>query len=475
MDLSPVVDNVVSNLSDPLWEPLKEHLKSKISPLNFNNWFKPISAAKKRGGHFVISVPNKFIADWISDYYLELIEREVSSLANESLKVRFEISEEENLKISESTNGNGNGHGNGEVKVLKRDAPFSASAAQRCQTLPPLNAKYTFEGFVPGSGNQLAHAAAKSVAELPGGHYNPFFIYGGVGLGKTHLLNAIGIEVLKNNPRLRLVYLSAEQFMNEFINSVRNSRMETFRRKYRETCDMLLIDDVQFFGGKESTQEEFFHTFNELYNTQRQIILTGDKIPKEIRGLEERLLTRFEWGLVADIQPPDLETRIAILRKKAETDQIHLSNEVAMFLASHIKSNVRELEGALIRLNAFSSLTKSPITLDLAKEVLKNVFPAKGGPPSCTIEVIQQVVAEYYQIEVVDLKSSRRMRSFAHPRQVAMYLCKKHLKVSYPEIGHKFGGKDHTTVIHAFRKIEHLLEKDSDLQSDIAVLEQSIR
>ncbi len=469
MDLSPVVDNIVNNLSDPLWGPLKAQLRSKISPLNFNNWFKPISTAQKKGGHFVISVPNRFIADWISDYYLDLIEKEVSSLANEPLKVRFEIMEEE-IKISESNNGNGNGNHENEVQT-----PVSSPSPQRFQTLPPLNPKYTFESFVPGAGNQLAHAAAKSVAELPGGHYNPLFLYGGVGLGKTHLLNAVGLEVSKKNPYFRIVYISSEKFMNEFINGIRHEKMGEFRKKYREACDMLLIDDIQFLGGRESTQDEFFHTFNALYETQRQIIVTSDKIPKEIPGLEERLRSRFEWGLIADIQPPDLETRIAILRKKAESDQILLLNEVALFLASHIKSNVRELEGALIRLNAFASLTKSPITLDLTKEVLKNVFPAKELISSCTIEGIQQVVAKYYQINMTDLKSSRRMRHFAHPRQVAMYLCKKHLKVSFPEIGHKFGGKDHTTVIHACRKIELLLEKDSSLQSDIAVLEQSIR
>ncbi|MDP2600858.1 MAG: chromosomal replication initiator protein DnaA [Deltaproteobacteria bacterium] len=468
------MDKIVDKSPDPLWEDLKDQLKSKISPLNYNNWFKPISAAKKMGEHFVISVPNKFIADWISDYYLDLLEKEVSGLANELLKIRFEIEAELPKAVG---SGNGNGHGNGNGKETVPDpAPISIiPPIVRSQTISTLNPKYNFDSFVPGNGNQLAYAAAKAVAELPGGHYNPLFLYGGVGLGKTHLLNAIGLEISKKNPGFRIVYTSAEKFMNEFINNVRNNKMEDFRKKYRTCCDMLLVDDIQFFGGKESTQDEFFHTFNELHNTHRQLVLTGDKIPKDIRGIENRLLSRFEWGLLADVQPPDLESRIAILRKKAEADQIHLNNDVALFLASNVHSNVRELEGALIRLNAFASLTKSAISLDLAKEVLKNVFSAKPEGAPCTIETVQQVVAKYYQISIADLKSPRRMRGFAHPRQVAMYLCKKHLKVSFPEIGYKFGGKDHTTVIHACRKIETLLEKDANLQTDVAVLEQSLR
>lgn len=472
MDLSPVVDNVVSNNPDPLWEGLKEQLQSKISPLNYNNWFKPISAAKKKGEHFVISVPNKFIADWISDYYLDLLEKEVSHLANELLKIRFEIDE---VKLDTNGHGNGNGNGHNEEVQSQPEPPTTPQSVTRYQTIAPLNPKYTFDSFVPGNGNQLAHAAAKAVADLPGGHYNPLFLYGGVGLGKTHLLNAIGLEISKRNPNFRIVYTSAEKFMNEFIHSVRNSKMEEFRKKYRICCDMLLIDDIQFLGGKESTQDEFFHTFNDLHNTHRQIVVTGDKIPKDIPGLEERLHSRFEWGLIADVQPPDLESRIAILRKKGDADGIHLNNDVALFLATNVRSNVRELEGALIRLNAFASLTKSPISLDLAKEVLKNVFSSKPTSATCTIESIQQIVSKYYQISISDLKSPRRMRGFAHPRQVAMYLCKKHLKVSYPEIGHKFGGKDHTTVIHACRKIEALMEKDGNLQADVAVLEQNLR
>ncbi len=325
-----------------------------------------------------------------------------------------------------------------------------------------------------GGGNQLAHAAAKAVAKLPGAHYNPLFIYGGVGLGKTHLLHAIGNAVLKQYPEVKVICLSAEKFMIEFIHCLQNNQMVGFRKKYRN-CDLLLTDDIQFLGGKESTQHEFFHTFNDLHHSKRQIVVTSDKIPKEIHGLEPRLRSRFEWGLIADIQSPDLETRMAILQKKAESDRITLSDEVAMYLAETIQSNVRELEGALIRLNAFASLTKAPITLDLAKEVLQDHFRSLELPvKKSTVESIQQVVAQYYQIDLEELKSHRRLKTLAYPRQVAMYLCKKHLRLSFPEVGHRFGGKDHTTVMHACRKIEALLKVDSHLQNDISILEKTI-
>ena len=468
MNLSPVVDTAVDNFSySNVWESLVELIRPKVSQLNFNNWFKPITDGRLQEDYFIITVPNKFIADWITDYYLELIEKEVSGLTKKRLRVRFEVAEKSGatIRIEET------------ASLPQKETTPSPSNGSVTRFQPnniTLNPKYNFDRFVVGSGNQLANAAAKSVAELPGGHYNPLFLYGGVGLGKTHLLNAVGLEISRRHPHFRIIYVSSEKFMNEFINGVRHERMGDFRKKYRESCDMLLIDDIQFLGGKESTQDEFFHTFNALYETQRQIIVTSDKVPKEIPGLEERLRSRFEWGLIADIQPPDLETRIAILRKKGESDNIPLNNDVAMYLASQIKSNVRELEGALIRLNAFASLTKSPITIDLAQEVLKNIFPPKMGNKAGSIETIQQAVAEYYQIKIADLKSPRRMRGFSHPRQIAMYLCKKHLKVSFPEIGHKFGGKDHTTVIHACRKIENLLGSDSNLQNDISILEQTI-
>ncbi|MBI4124889.1 MAG: chromosomal replication initiator protein DnaA [Deltaproteobacteria bacterium] len=430
----------------------------KVTPNTYNIWFKQIRGAEVDGDHFVISVPNRFYADWFTDYYVELFERESSALAQRPLKLRFHI-----LEAEEKENGSPD---------LQ---PPKGRPVIPVRTAHVLNPKYTFANFVVGSGNQLAHAAAQAVADLPGGHYNPLFLYGGVGLGKTHLLHAIAIEALQKHPELKLICLSAEKFMNEFIFSVRNNKMEAFRKKYRAGCDMLLIDDIQFLGGKDGTQEEFFHTFNELRESHRQLVLTGDKIPKEIPGLEERLRSRFEWGLSADIQPPDLETRVAILRNKAANDNIPLSDEVAMLLAQNIQSNVRELEGALIRLNAFAKLAHSKITPDLAKEMIHKHFStqAAGGRHS-SVESIQETVANFYQISSNELKSHRRMKTLAYPRQVAMYLCKKHLRLSFPEIGNRFGGKDHTTVLHACRKIRGLLEIDPNLQNDIAILEKTI-
>lgn len=454
MNLSPNVDRPVDSCI-PIWDILKAKLKESVTPNTFNIWFQPIENGQVEGESFVLTVPTRFYADWITDYYAETLERESSALAQRPLKLRFHIEEKTE-------------NGNGAVSAARRPVPAS-------KAVHALNPKYTFSNFVVGSGNQLAHAAALAVADLPGGHYNPLFLYGGVGLGKTHLLHAIALEVLKKHPDLKIFCMSAEKFMNEFILLVRTNRMEAFRNKYRKTCDLLLIDDIQFFGGKDGTQEEFFHTFNELRDSHRQIVLTGDKTPKEIPGLEERLRSRFDWGLCADLQPPDLETRAAILRKKAASDNIGLSDEVAMLLAQNIRSNVRELEGALIRLGAFARLARSKITQDLAREMLAKHFPVEDPKRNhASVESIQQTVADFYRIRIDDLKSHRRMKTWAHPRQVAMYLCKKHLKVSFPELGTHFGGKDHTTVLHACKKIQNLLESDAALQNDIAILEKTI-
>lgn len=436
---------------------LKDKIQSKISDLNYNTWFKPISGASLGEGSFVLKVPNKFIADWISDYYSDLIVQELFLITDQNLRLCFDITEEH------------------EAAPLGKSEPAtypSAKEPPRVRSVENLNSKYSFDRFVVGNSNQFAHAACKAVADLPGGHYNPLYIYGGVGLGKTHLMHAVGLQIANSQPNLNIIYVSAEKFMNELINCLRHERMHEFRKKYRDNCDVLLIDDIQFLGGKECTQEEFFHTFNALHDSQRQIVLTSDKLPKNIQGIDERLCSRFEWGLIADIQPPELETRIAILKKKAENSNLKCPDDVAMFLASSIKNNVRELEGSLLRLNAFASLTGTPVTVDLAREVLGTTLRAKES--SCSIESIQKTVASYYSLNVSDLKSPRRMRVLAFPRQVAMYLCKKHVGSSFPEIGGKFGGKDHTTVMHACRKIEKLLKCDSKIQNDIAILEKDI-
>jgi len=444
---------------DSILEQLKSKIRLKISELNYNTWFSPIAAGSLEGDVFSLTVPNKFIADWINDYYSDILAEELNEIVGRTLKISFTVSPQTE-------------------RATPNESPSSSDASQqyaqpvRCKAADQLNSKFAFEKFVVGNSNQFAHAACKAVADLPGGHYNPLFIYGGVGLGKTHLLHAIGLQVLNARPQTRMIYMSAERFMNELINSLRYEKMHEFRAKFRENCDMLLIDDVQFIGGKERTQEEFFHTFNTLHESQRQIVVTSDKLPRDIPGLEERLKSRFEWGLIADIAPPDLETRIAILKKKAEAAGLKCPDDVAMFLASSIVSNVRELEGSLIRLNAFASLAGTGLSVDFAREVLGNIIQERES--ACSIEAIQKTVAQFYKINVSDLKSPKRVKSLAYPRQIAMYLCKKLVRASFPEIGGKFGGKDHTTVMYACKKIEQLLENDSNLRREVGMIEKSI-
>ena len=330
--------------------------------------------------------------------------------------------------------------------------------------------KYTFGTFIVGASNQFAHAACKAVANQPGDHYNPLFIYGGVGLGKTHLVNAIGHQVLDRNAEARVLYLSSDSFMNELIGALRRDRMDEFKTRFRR-IDVLIVDDVQFLAGRERTQEEFFHTFNSLYENHKQIILTSDKFPKEIPGLEERLRNRFEWGLIADIQPPDMETRVAIVEKKAEMEQMDLPHEVALFLASNIDSNVRELEGSLTRLGAFASLNRCPITIDFAREVLHSVLREKQER-AVTIESIQKTVCEFFNIKPNELRSKKRTRNVSVPRQIAMYLCRRYTQASFPVIGDRFGGRDHSTVVHAAQVIERRMREDPNFRSMVERLER---
>jgi chromosomal replication initiator protein len=349
-------------------------------------------------------------------------------------------------------------------------APVSQQMSRANARRSGLSAKYTFESFVIGASNQFAHAACKAVASQPGDHYNPLFIYGGVGLGKTHLVNAIGHQVLDQNPDARVLYLSSESFMNELIAALRRDRMDDFKNRFRR-IDVLIVDDVQFLAGRERTQEEFFHTFNSLYESRRQIVLTSDKFPKEIPDLEERLRNRFEWGLIADIQPPDMETRVAIIEKKAELEEIELPHEVALFLASNIDSNVRELEGSLTRLGAFASLNRCPITVDFAREVLQNVLRDKRDR-AITIESIQKAVCEFFNIRSNELRSKKRTRNVTLPRQVAMYLCRRYTEASFPVIGDRFGGRDHSTVIHAAQVIERRIHEDAVFRATVERLER---
>ena len=425
-----------------LWEDILERIQSKINRHSFNIWFRPTRLLFEAGNTVGVLVPNAHFRDWLNKHYSGIIHESLDELHRPEIEVVFETEPADSTSASE--------------KGLK-ERPTSIGAAP--EPAPRLIERYTFESFVVGTSNQFAHAAARAVAETPSRAYNPLFIYGGVGLGKTHLLHAIGHHVLRQVPTTRLVYISAEKFMNDLINAIRYDRILDFREKHR-SYDVLLVDDIQFIAGKERTQEEFFHTFNALHDSQKQIVLSCDAPPREIPTLEERLRSRFEWGLTADIQAPDLETKIAILRKKAEAEGVHLNDNVVLFISSKIKSNVRELEGSLIRLIAFSSLTGRDIDLSLARDLLKDLLP--NDNKVINLDMIHKFVADRYGLRVSDLKARNNSKSVALPRQIAMYLCKNLTKASLPDIGKAFGGKHHSTVIHSLRKIERLRKTEAD-------------
>lgn len=401
----------------------------------------------------IISVPNSFTQDILEKRYKDLVINSIEAACSKTYNLDFVIASEIQ-EAEEKNETNKNTNKNDGIAVTVNDEMSST-----------LNPKYTFDSFVIGNSNRFAHAASLAVAESPAKAYNPLFIYGGVGLGKTHLMHAIGHYILQNNPNAKVVYVSSEKFTNELINAIKDDKNEEFRTKYR-SVDVLLIDDIQFIAGKERTQEEFFHTFNTLHEANKQIILSSDRPPKEIPTLEDRLRSRFEWGLIADIQAPDFETRMAILKKKADVEKLNVPNEVMVYIATKIKSNIRELEGALIRIVAYSSLTNREITVDLATEALKDIISNKQNK-SITIDLIQDVVAAYFNLRVEDLKSQRRTRNVAYPRQIAMYLSRKLTDMSLPKIGEEFGGRDHTTVIHAYEKISESLNKDESLEHTI--------
>jgi len=396
---------------------------------------------------FVFAVPSRFAKEWVEARYAALIHNVLHAVLARDVAVQFTVVEPPPLPTKEA----------------------SARATEGLQLSP----RYTFDTFVIGSGNRFAHAAAMAVAEAPARAYNPLFIYGGVGLGKTHLLQAIGLYVLHRQRLLRVAYVSSEKFTNELINSIRDDKTLDFRSRYRNV-DVLLIDDIQFLAGKERTQEEFFHTFNTLHESSRQIIITSDRPPKEIPTLEDRLRSRFEWGLIADIQPPDIETRIAILRKKAEMDAIAVPDEVAEFIAQRIRSNIRELEGALVRVAAYARLTRSPMTVDLATEILKELLPPTYPKP-LSIPIIQKTVAEYFGIRIEEMRAKRRTKGVAFPRQVAMYLTRELTDASLPRIGEEFGGRDHTTVMHACERVKEALIHDAPLAASLKHLTETLR
>jgi chromosomal replication initiator protein len=438
------------------WARVRETLRPQINEKSFDTWIKPLTLAALHESAMTIEVPNNFFRDWIAEHYLNSIKIAVYSLTGKNYSI--------DLQVNRQQDPGGRGE--------DPDLP-NVHRAELANSI--FNPRYTFETFVAGAGNQFAHAACQAVADSPGHRYNPLFIYGGVGLGKTHLLNAIGHRIV-NEGRIsklsNLCYLSAEEFTNELVNSIRYERMDQFRRKFRN-INVLLIDDIQFISGKERTQIEFFHTFNSLYENKKQIVLTSDKFPREIPDFEERLKSRFEWGLIADIQPPDVETKVAILKKKAEIENIFIPNDVAFYLASNIDSNIRILEGCLIRLGAFASLTKRDITLDIAKEVLRNFIKDKARV--VTIEQIQKVVASYFDLNPRDLRSKRRLKHLVVPRQIAMYITKQLTNLSLIEIGEKFGGKDHSTVIHSIKKVEDTTGKDPYMKNVVDDLLEKLR
>ncbi|HVZ80068.1 MAG TPA: chromosomal replication initiator protein DnaA [bacterium] len=452
--------------SADLWDRCLENLKKDLNRQSFETWFKPTKGTVSEEKTLKVIVPNEFFRDWIRDHYQPQIRKALETLHPVQLEIQFEIEPTSPSKtLAEPVAPSA------QLEIIEKprlSMPTGSRPAGDSEFV--LNNKFNFESFVVGNSNRFAHAACLAVAESPARSYNPLFIYGGVGLGKTHLLQAIGNFVVEQNPQIRVLYISSEKFMNDFIQAIQSGRQQDFRNKYR-TVDVLLIDDIQFWEGKEATQEEFFHTFNVLYEAQKQIVATSDSHPKEIK-LEERLKNRFEMGLITDIQEPDLETRIAILRKKAETEGILVPNEVTAFIANHAKANIRELEGSLLRVIAFGSLTRQEISIDLAREVLKDSLPKDERPIS--VDSIQRVVADRYHCKYSDMKSKKRTKQIAFPRQIAMFLSRELTHHSLSEIGAAFGGKDHTTIIHAYEKIEDLLTTDITLLAEVNSLKKQL-
>jgi len=439
-----------------IWQQALSIIQTRVSKPSFDTWFKETNMRFLSDRLVLITTPQPFAVEWLESRYTRYIREALEECLGYPIDVKFALEEQ---KAAEPQ---------AEPPVVRRPVVVHEESAGSM-----LNPKYKFETFVIGANNRFAHAASLAVAEAPAKAYNPLFIYGGVGLGKTHLMHAIGHYILEHNPGMRVLYISSEKFTNEFINAIRDNRGESFRNKYRN-IDVLLIDDIQFLAGKEQTQEEFFHTFNALHEERKQIVISSDRPPKEIPTLEERLRSRFEWGLITDIQPPDLETRIAILRKKAKAENLDIPNEAMVYIANMIDTNIRELEGALIRVVAYSSLTNQDITTHLAAEALKDII-SSNRPKMITIQDIQAKVGEYFGLRIEDFKARKRTKAVAFPRQVAMYLARELTDHSLPKIGDAFGGRDHTTVIHAHDKISKQLETDRELQQIIRTLTERIR
>lgn len=438
-----------------LWNFLKEKFKESLSKVSYDTWIESASPIRITDNNIIIEVPSSLHKEYWENNLATRIVENIYEYSSREISPLFVI------KNEQDTPANGN-------NVLRNEVPKKTLFKRDIQ----LNTKYTFDTFVIGKGNQMAHAAALVVAEEPGTIYNPLFFYGGVGLGKTHLMHAIGHQMLLLNPDARVKYVSSETFANDFINSIQNKTQEKFRNEYR-SVDLLLVDDIQFFADKEGTQEEFFHTFNALYDDRKQIVLTSDRLPNEIPKLQERLVSRFAWGLSVDITPPDLETRIAILRKKANAERLEIPGDTLSYIAGQIDSNIRELEGALVRVQAYAAIESRDITTSLAADALKSMLPS-AKPSTLTILDIQNAVSKYYQLSIADLKGKKRIKSIVLPRQIAMYLSRELTSNSLPKIGAEFGGKDHTTVIHAYEKIVHALSTDDQLKQELADIKKKL-
>ncbi|EIT86128.1 chromosomal replication initiation protein [Fictibacillus macauensis ZFHKF-1] len=450
----------MENIND-LWNKALAAIEKKVSKPSFETWLKSTVAHALQKDTLIITAPNEFARDWLESHYSPLISETLLDVTGAALDVKFIIPQHQ---IEEEVDLD---------KVLKASQKANSEQQEEVISQSMLNPKYTFDRFVIGSGNRFAHAASLAVAEAPAKAYNPLFIYGGVGLGKTHLMHAIGHYVIDHKPNAKVVYLSSEKFTNEFINSIRDNKTVEFRNKFR-SVDVLLIDDIQFLAGKEQTQEEFFHTFNALHEESKQIVISSDRPPKEIPTLEDRLRSRFEWGLITDITPPDLETRIAILRKKAKAEGLDIPNEVMLYIANQIDTNIRELEGALIRVVAYSSLINQDMNADLAAEALKDIIPS-SKPRTITIHHIQEVVGRHYNVKLEDFTAKKRTKSVAFPRQIAMYLARELTDNSLPKIGEEFGGRDHTTVLHAHEKISNLMISDQQLQKNMKEIHDQLK
>jgi chromosomal replication initiator protein len=468
-----------------LWQRAADRMRDELGQVGYETWIGPLNFVGHQGSTVTVEAPNRFFRDWINERYLSMMRSALSAEAGGEIEVRLTLGENAAIALPQRSNNghthsNGNGHANGVSGVPNGHGNSKSSAANRATNAaaprgdrhPTLNPRYSFAEFVVGSANQFAHAAAQAVANQPGEKYNPLFIYGGVGLGKTHLVTAIGHHIYASGDRPRKVlFMPAEIFMNELIGSLRRDKMNEFREKFRRV-DTLILDDVQFLAGRERTQEEFFHTFNALHAERHQIVLTSDKVPREIPGLEERLRNRFEMGLIADIAPPDLETRVAIVQKKAVLENLRLAPEVAMYIAQSVSSNVRELEGCLTRLAALASINEAAITLDFARQSLQDLIRNHDAKPD--VESIQKTVSDFFHIRLSDLKSKKRTQHIAFCRQVAMYLCRKLTDSSFPTIGEHFG-RDHSTVIHAYNLIMRRVTSDSAFRLSIEKIERELK